>query len=299
MNSRQLYYAVQLSETGSFSALADKLGISQPALSKQILHLEEELGVRLFDRNTVPVTLTAAGEHFVKEAKGILYKEDQLLRSVEQFKSGERGTLTIGITPFRSAYLIPRVVKGLREKYPGVQVRLREAGSDVLRKEAAEGRFDLAVINLPADETAFDIIPIEADSLVLVVPDELLERCPELKGATQVEFLQCRNLPFVVVGPTQEMRAQFDSLCLASDVRPEIAAEVVGLTTAWQMACQGVGATLLPMQFVRGEKGSQPISVLTIRDSTYQRCPAVLTRKGQYISKFAKYAIELLKNGEN
>ncbi len=294
MNSRQLYYAIQLSEVGSFSLVAEKLGITQPALSKQILHLEEELGVRLFDRNTVPVTLTAAGERFVKEAKDILYKEGQLLRSMKQFESGERGTLTIGITPFRSAYLIPRVVKGLREKYPSVQVRLREAGSDVLRKEAAEGRYDLAVINLPVDEAMFDIIPIEADSLVLVVPDELLERCPALKGAAEVEFADARDLPFVVVGPTQEMRAQFDSLCLAADVRPEIAAEVVGLTTAWQMACCGVGATLLPLQFVRGEMGDQPITVFTIKDSTYQRQPAILTRKGQYISKFAAYAMELL-----
>jgi len=72
MNSRQLQYAIKLSEVRNFSQVAEQLNISQPALSKQILSLEQELGVKLFDRNTSPLTLTPAGDIFIEEAKNYL-----------------------------------------------------------------------------------------------------------------------------------------------------------------------------------------------------------------------------------
>ena len=76
MNTKQIQYALALSETLSFSQVAEQLGITQPALSKQIQHLETELGVKLFDRNHSPLTLTPAGEYFVRNARELVYKED-------------------------------------------------------------------------------------------------------------------------------------------------------------------------------------------------------------------------------
>ena len=86
MNTRQLQYAALLSRVRSFSQAAESLGISQPALSKQIIALEEELGVKLFDRSTSPLTVTAAGEHFARQAEQLLYREDQLLRAMAQYR---------------------------------------------------------------------------------------------------------------------------------------------------------------------------------------------------------------------
>ena len=173
MNSRQLQYAVQLSEVGSFSKLAETLNVSQPALSKQILSLENELGVKLFNRTSNSLTTTPAGEHFVKEAHQILYKEDQLSRSMMQFKSGEKGELIIGATPFRSSYLVPLLIQELTNKFPGLQVKLVEEGSEFLRRDVAEGKFDISIINLPVDDSEFEVIPMEPDRLVLVVPNTL------------------------------------------------------------------------------------------------------------------------------
>ncbi len=294
MNSRQLQYAVLLAEAGNFSQVAEKLNITQPALSKQILALEKELGTRLFNRNSTPVALTAAGEHFIREAKELLYKEDQLVRSMGQFKSGDKGQLVIGITPFRSAYLIPQVVKKVRQKFPGIQVKLVEEGSDLLRKDVADGKFDFAVINLPVDEALLDTKPIEPDRLVLVLPNELEKNTPALRDQAQVDFKDCARIPFVVVSANQEMRILFEKLCVTAGVRPEIAAEVVGLTTAWEMACSGVAATLLPLQFVRSELYDRQVTVIELKNDVSLRQPAVVVKHGQYLSRPAAYAIELL-----
>lgn len=294
MNSRQLQYAVLLSQIGNFSQVAEKLNITQPALSKQILSLEKELGVQLFNRNTTPIGLTAAGDHFIREAQELLYKEDQLIRSIEQFKSGDKGQLDIGITPFRSSYLIPKIVKKIRSKYPGVKVKLHEAGSEILRAEAADGKYDFAVINLPVDESVFDIALIEPDSMALIVPNDILKQFPKMQGIKEIEFKDCKDLPFVVVGPNQEMRQLFEKLCTVNNFHPNIAAEVVGLNTAWEMASCGVGATVLPLQFITSELSDEKVTVLKIKDATYLRQPAVVTKKGQFISEYARYAIELL-----
>ncbi len=295
MNSRQLQYAVMLAEKGSFSSVAEQLRITQPALSKQIMLLENEIGIKLFNRKSSPVTLTAAGEHFISEAKDLLYKEDQLIKSLEEYKSGEKGTLTIGITPFRSSYLITEVVEKIRAVYPKIKIKLCEEGSEILRKEAAEGKYDFAVVNLPVDDSLLNIIPMEPDRLVLIASETLAEKYPSVFCKEEIEFKECKDLPFAVVSPSQEMRVLFDRLCLSNGFSPNIAVEAVKLTTVWNLAKNGIGAALLPVQFISENEG---VKVIKVKDISYSRQPAVITKKGQYVSEYAKYAIKLLTKGE-
>lgn len=296
MNSRQLQYAILLSETLNFSQVADRLGISQPSLSKQILALEAELGIKLFDRNHSPMTVTPAGEFFLQEARELLYKEDQLYKGLDRFKSGENGQLVIGVSPFRSLYLMPAIVRKVKEKFPGIRVVLHEASAAQLRKEAVEGKYDFALLNLPVDESVLDVMPIEPDTLVLAVPESLLHLLPDVSG-TSVDFSQAKDLPFVVLGQSQELRQLFDKLCAGADFHPHIAAEVVGITTAWAMAHAGVGAALLPLQFLSSQSFDDKLHLFTIRNNAYTRQPAIVTRRGQYISDYARYAMELLRKG--
>ena len=293
VNARQLQYVIALSRVRNFSAVAEKLNISQPALSKQILSLEKELGVKLFDISENPLSLTPAGEEFIRQAQELLYQEDQLKRSMEQFRSGEAGRLTIGISPFRSMYLLSDMVKKVREKYPSVQITLCEAPSDQLRKEAAEGKYDFAVVNLPVDETVLEVMPLEADTLVLAVPDGLLDKLCDYQPREKLDLQKCGCLPFVVVSKNQEMRQLFDRMCTRAQIQPPIAVEVVGVATSWEMVCAGVGAALVPLQFVKN-KNTQGVTLLHIQEGISTRQPVIVTRYGQHQTQHAQYAIELL-----
>jgi len=296
MNTRQIQYALALSEMLSFSQVAEQFGISQPALSKQIQHLEKELGVKLFDRNHSPLTLTPAGEYFSRNARELVYKEEQLRKVLSQFGSGENGRLVIGITPFRSLYLMPDLVKKIRSKYPGVQVSLQEITSSQLHKEAAEGKYDFAITNLPVDTSLLDAIPLEPDTLVLAIHNSMIGELPSADNGKYltVDFKQTQNLPFVVLSPGQEMRRLFDNLCTSSDVYPTIAAEVNGITTSWAMARAGVGAALLPLQFVHSQHIDEGLSLYILDRSLYCRQPVIITRRGQARTPYADYAIRLL-----
>lgn len=300
MNAKQLQYALALSETLNFSQVAEQLGISQPALSKQIQHLEKELGVKLFDRNHTPLTLTPAGEYFARNARELLYKEEQLRKALGQYQSGESGRLVIGATPFRCLYLMPELVKKIRLRYPGVRVSVQEMSIEPLRKEAAEGKFDLAIVNLPVDTTLLEVTPLEPDTLVLAVHKSMVGKLPAATDGEYptVDFAQARDLPFVVLSQGQEMRKLFDGLCTAAEVNPVIAAEVIGVTTAWSMARAGVGAALLPLQFVHSQHLDNDLALYIVKDSQYSRQPVVVTRRGQYRSPVAEYAIRLLTGQE-
>lgn len=296
MNTRQIQYAIALSKTLNFSQTADELGITQPSLSKQIMNLENELGVKLFNRNHSPMTLTPAGEFFVIHAQELIYKEDQMVKGLESFQSGEHGKLTIGVTPFRSLYLMPDIVKKIKKEYPGVRVTLVEASSAQLRKEVVEGKFDFAVVNLPVDESILDVTTLEPDTLVLAVPKNMANCLPENKSnePISIDFSKAEKLPFVVLGQGQELRELFDKLCASADFNPDIATEVVGVTTAWAMARAGVGAALLPLQFIENQYFDDNLALYKIKNKLYQRQPAIVCRRGQYMSDYAKFAIKLL-----
>lgn len=295
MNTKQISYALELFRTLNFSQVAEKLGISQPALSKQIMSLEHELGVKLFDRSTTPLTVTPAGEIFFREAEKLLVQEDLVKKTMEEFSKGKRGSLVVGISPFRSLYLIPEVAKKFKEKYPDIQIVLKEYSSDILRREVSEGKYDLALLNLPVDETALDVTLIEADTLVLAVPNKYCSNLPKQNSdsLSKIDLEDCKDIPFVVVGQTQEMRRLFDKSCGTAGFQPQITMEVVGLSTAFEMCKAGVGATLLPLQFIKNTDYNN-VSLFALKHNLYTRQPAIVTKKGQYISEGAKYFIKLL-----
>ena len=297
MNSKQLQYFLELSQILNFSQVAENLNISQPALSKQILSLEEELGVKLFDRSTTPLTLTQAGECFLTEAKEFLVKEDRLKHCVDDFKSDDKGRLIIGISPFRCAYMIPDVVKNLRNRFPGLQIILKEAGTAQLHKGANEGQFDFAVVNLPVDNLLLDTVLLNPEKLVLAVPKSF-NNLPSKNGGEgfpAVNLNDCGDIPFIVLSKQQELRQAFDRICLAENFRPEICAEVVGIITAWALVREGVGAAIMPLSFVQNNLNCEEVAFYSLSNNAPVRQPAVIYPKGRKLSRYAEYAIELLQ----
>lgn len=294
MNSKQLQYVLALAEERNFSQAAQRFKISQPALSKQVIALEQELGIKLFDRSTTPLSLTPAGEFFVQKAKRLLFEEETLIKAIEQYKNGDKGKLTIGIAPFRSLYLMPQIVLAIKEKFPDIQLAIREHGLERLEKGLLEGQYDFAIMNLPIDETDFEVIPLEEDSVVLAVPNRLLHLIDQEK-TNEIDLADCKNLPFVVVGQSQEMRKLFDKLCSKAKIEPNIFIEVTSVTTAREMVKSGVAAALLPKQFLQREAESENITLFNLKQTEYSRQPAVVLRRGQFVSKYAEFAIELFK----
>jgi len=256
--------------------------------------LEKDLGVVLFDRSVTPLALTPAGECLIRDAKELLLQEKQLRLAMEDFKTGERGRLTIGISPFRASYFLSDVIKKLQEEYPGLQVVLREYASAQLHKDAVEGRVDFSIMNLPVDESMLDVTLLNPEPVVLVVPKHFLEKLSAERN--QVSMADCKELPFIALSKNQELRQLFEKLCAGEGFSPNVTTEVVGIMTAWSLAQAGVGATVLPLRFIEDKQKPDDVFIFSFGDSATIRQPAIVKRKGQPLSKYAKTAMDLIVN---
>ena len=122
----------------------------------------------------------------------------------------------------------------------------------------------------------------------------LVKSEPSKNGPSKVSLSDCNDLPFVVLTKKQQLRQLFDSLCTSEGISPDDITEVVSITTAWSMVSAGVGATILPLKFAEDERFHAGITFFELKNVTTTRQPVVVTKKGQHISKYTKYAIELL-----
>ena len=112
--------------------------------------------------------------------------------------------------------------------------------------------------------------------------------------ASRSDLAACEKLPFAVLTAEQEMRKLFDRLCAIAGVQPPLFAEVTGVTTARQMVLDGYAAALLPLRFIENEARQNRVTLLPLPEVSYSRTPAVVIRRGQYVSEYASAAMELL-----
>ena len=132
MNLNKLRHVVVLAEQGNFARAADKLNLSQPALSRSISSLEEEMGMRLFDRDQAGATATAAGRQLVVRARDLLYEANNLKQEMAQLRDCESGQIIFGAGPFPAASFLPGVLTELATAYPRMRTVLEVNNSDTL-----------------------------------------------------------------------------------------------------------------------------------------------------------------------
>ena len=297
MNYRQLQYAIRLADARNFSTAARQLGISQPALSKQVSSLEEDLGVTLFDRGTSPLSLTPAGEAFIRQARDMVFMEDKMRATMQDYRSGERGRLVIGSSPFRSLYMMPDIVLALTQRFPGLDVVLEEGTTTAIHKAAAEGRYDLAIVNLPVDQGVLEVIPLAVEHRMLAVPVSMVDRLSPTETDEKyplIDLADCTDLPFISFVEGSETRRMFDDLCRMASLHPKVCAEATGITGAWALARAGVGATLLADRFLEHDDFAEGLRAFRLKQNAFIKQPVIVTQRGQHLSPYAKAAIELL-----
>jgi DNA-binding transcriptional LysR family regulator len=153
MELRHLRYFVAVGEALNFTKAATRLHVAQPALSRQVSDLEEELGVDLLRRTSHGVILTEEGKLFLEEARGILKRADESVTKVRALARGEFGELQVGYVPPLDLHILPRALAEFQKTTPGVKVVLHDLGSDEICNELRNGRLHLGLMMQPSEES--------------------------------------------------------------------------------------------------------------------------------------------------
>ena len=152
MEFRQMKYILTLAETRNMTRAAEKLYISQPALSHYLKCVEDELGAQLFDRSTAPMSLTYAGRCYVERARAILLENEQLKRQMRDITQHMSGKLTIGTSRDRASYMMPRILPEFAALYPGIEIEVYTASGKKLFEELRTGRVDMVLLPLAGQD---------------------------------------------------------------------------------------------------------------------------------------------------
>ena len=193
MELRLLRYFIAVAEELSFNRAAQRLHMTQPPLSNQIKQLEEELGVLLFVRTNRGVRMTEAGEALLEEARRILVQLEQTTRVVQRVGHGEVGRLTLGFVPSASNEVLPPILRTFRNRYPDVELFLREMRPDRVVQRLHDQQIDAGFLYLPLDDASLNIECVSREPLVLALPES-----HPLAARPRVELQALAEEPFIL-----------------------------------------------------------------------------------------------------
>ena len=247
ISTRQLRYFVEIADSGSFSAAAERLFVAQSALSRQIKELETQLQTPLFERTARQPRLTAAGEAFYPRARNLL---SELLKASEmttQVGNGQLGTLRLShsSTVPMSGPLLHGISTWL-DRCPGVSVDIVKLSSEAQLEEIADGRLEVGLLRLPVlrQREGVRVVPLYNEQLLLAVPPNH----PLANGSAPIELERLKDEAFISIPHPQRGGLSYLSaeLCMRAGFFPKAARVMSRKTTQLQLIQAGFGIALLP-----------------------------------------------------
>jgi len=284
---RQLQFLIEAAKHKSITKAAENMHISQPALSKSIIALEEELGMTLIIRTNKTSDLTDAGEVVVDYAQKIIGLLDEMKTTLNDMTNLARGQINIGLPPFIGSLFFPKVMAKFHHAYPNIELNITEYGGARVVKSVEEGEFELGVAVLPLDERQFNVYPIvEEDMKLLVYKDHHLakRKVVDIKELMNEEFIFYHE-EFALY---QIMRNHF----ISAGFVPKILFKSSQWDLMTEMVAANLGITILP-QSICNRVVNTDIKVIDLKQEILWRL-AVLTKKDRYISNAGRTFIDFI-----
>jgi len=249
MELRQIRSFLSVAETLHFGRTAELIHLSQPALSLQIRALEEEVGVRLFERNRRKTTLTAAGFAFRDDAAAALSQLEQAIRRARLAANGKLGLLRIGFISTAGREIVPHIVRQFRELNPEVELSLRNIVTAEQVRMLETGALDIGFLRVPiGGYSALDVVIVHREPFVLVVP-----RSHKLAKRKRVRLRELAGQDFV--GYERTHAPGFHDLIFGilsnAGIAPNVSQTAAEIPTLISLVDSGMGITILPASAVK------------------------------------------------
>lgn len=239
MEIEQLRQVIAVAATTNFTRAAEGLGLSQPALSRSIAKLEEELGQPLFERQTRQLALTRAGSLLVERARRILAMVDDTRAEITD--NGKTGQVRIGAIPTIAPYFLPSLLARFGREFPEASALVDEDTTDKLLKKLADGSVDVAFLARPLEARYLDVVDLFEEELFL-----LLSAGHPLVERKQVRLADIEALPFILLGEAHCLTDNIVTFCRQRSFHPMSVERTSQLATVQELVALGHGVSLVP-----------------------------------------------------
>ena len=307
----ELSYVYEVYREQSFSKAAEKIYISQPALSAMIKKVETKVGLPLFDRSTNPIRLTECGEHYIKAAEQIMGIEEEFSHYVGNLQDLQTGRLALGAPFFFSSFILPGYISRFQSAYPKVQVSLFEGHSSLIEEKLFSGEIDIVMDNYLLDEKTFIKEPVMEERLMLLVPrqfasvknvreyeltaDDILHDRHLLADCAGVPLKNFAGDPFILLREHNDLRKRADKIFAEAGIKPNIILQLNQQLTASHLAETGMGATFVSDTLIKNVHSLKDADMCIYRiDSPVAvRNDYLYYRKSRYLTPSMKKFLEI------
>lgn len=271
---RQLEHFVAVAEASSFRRAAERLGVSQPTVTNQILALEQALGLALFERSRAGTMPTSATRELLPSARRVLEESQGFVDRAETLGRGPAGTYRLGVTPTLGPYLLPHILPHIHHRYAALKLYVREAAPRDLEAGLAVGEQDVILTPLPVDESRLTVAPLFHEPLKLVLSAE-----HRLGAKKRIERRDLAGESVLTIQEHHHFHQQIQQLCDRLDARVLRDYEGTSLDTLRHMVTMGMGIAFLPALYVRSEiHQPRELRVTTVHGEAIHRTHALAWR---------------------
>lgn len=299
-------YISAIYEAGSFRAAADKLHVTQPALSIALHKYEEQIGVMIFNRREHPFTLTPAGEIILRNIEQIKSSERKMKAELNDLKEMNTGEIHIGATHYVNSVILPPYLNQYMRQFPKIKVHLTEESSHEVLKGFLSGINDIAICASEYTSPEIIKIPLVKDRLIWVIPNRFLryrklesfaDLSPNPNSIHSLKSLDLlKQIPFIALLPGDNIYKQAEDLFVENNILPQVCINVTQSTTAWHMSCSGIGATLVPESLTHIIPPSiTDISMFHYCSPLMERTISVFYKKDQYLTASIQTFLEICR----
>jgi DNA-binding transcriptional LysR family regulator len=287
MDFEQLRTFLQVCRLKSFSRAAEKLGVTQPAISAQIRSLEKETGARLFHRDGGKVTFTAAGRLFEPFAEHCLQCQSHIFVAVNELYRSARGEVSVSASEATSLYVLPPVFAQYKKHYTRVNLSIVRAEHMRSLEAVMNREVDFAVVSMPVKDARLTVQVIHRDDIVLAVaPTHPLATRPTIKFDEMLQF------PLLLLKQGRQ-RSLLNDYFNGYDAHPRIAMELDSSELLKRLICAELGMGFLPRANVLDDAHSGLLKIVKIEGMRLQRELALIFRKDRMLTHAAQAFLEI------
>lgn len=268
-----------VADSAAITEAAEKIGVTQPALSRRIQQFEEYLGVALFERGRKGAQLTEIGRLVRVEAQAIVARYERMRELVASHQRLEGGSVRIGGGATAVSFVLPEAIASFQAAHPQVRFQMREAGSSQIAADVAAGQLELGVVTLPVRDRELDIAPLTTDRIVLVA-----RRDHPLVGRRRIRIQDLADQAFVAFEAGSALRQLIDGRLREAGVEVNVVMELRSIPAILRMV-----STTGNLAFVSqlGLERHGDVLALPVQGLRIERRLAVVTRRGAVLSPAA------------
>lgn len=298
-DGKEYVYAVY--EEKSFSKAAQKLYITQPALSTAIKKVEKKIGSPIFDRSTSPIGLTPGGEVYIEAIEKLFNLEETTLNQLNNLNGLLAGKLAIGGTIFFTSFILPALLAEFSKKYSQIKIELVEGTTTQLTEKLMSEEVDLIIDNSELDDKNYEKYYYGSERIILAVPKgfEINETLKEYQMTredisdhlnSRPEFPALplpllRNTPFVFLKEENSIYKRGTKMCGKQNYSPNIVLKPDQVVTAFNMAAKGVGATFIPDALIASVPYEAPLCFYKMDEQLSVRHVYFYKKRNKYQTK--------------